>query len=141
MSENKNRRIHWSFWAIAIITLVWNILGSVNFLVQMNPEMYTAYRDNERLIIEGRPIWATAGFAVAVFGGTLAGLLLLLKKPAAYFVFVASLMGVLVTTVYTLGLDINFGAGEILGIIVMPVAMAIFLVWYSKFAKNKEWLR
>ena len=66
MSKNKNRRVHWSFWLIAIITLVWNILGSVNFLVQMNPEMHTAYRENERLIIEGRPIWATAGFAVAV---------------------------------------------------------------------------
>jgi len=116
-------------------------LGSVNFLMQMNPEMHTAYRGNERLIVEGRPIWATAGFAVAVFGGTIAGFLLLLKRSAAYFVFVASLMGVLVTMAYTLGLGIDFGAGEILGIIVMPVTIAIFLVRYSKFAKNKDWLR
>ena len=54
--------------------------------------------------------------------------------------FTASLAGVLATQAYTLSVGINFGAGEIIGIIVMPVAVAAFLVWYSKFAERKGWI-
>lgn len=140
MNENNKSGVHWSFWVIGIITLVWNIMGSINFVVQMNPEMYTTYRETERLIIEGRPIWATAGFAAAVFGGAIGSLLLLFKKSVAYHLFIVALLGVIVTMAHALSVGINFGLGEVLGIIVMPIAVAIFLIWYSKLAKSKDWL-
>jgi len=141
MSENSNRGIHWSFWVIGVVALLWNVLGSINFFVQMNPEMHTTYRETERLIIEGRPMWATVGFAVAVFGGALGALLLLLKKSVSYYLFSASVLGVLVTIAHTLGVGINFGIGETLGIILMPMMVAVFLIWYSKLAKGKGWLK
>jgi len=40
---------------------------------------------------------------VAVFGGALGSLLLLLRKLAAYYLFLASLLGVIVTMTHTLG--------------------------------------
>lgn len=141
MSENNKSGIHWSFWVIGVVTLIWNVMGSINFFVQMNPEMLTSYRDTERLIIEGRPVWATVGFAVAVFGGAMGSLLLLLKKSVAYYLFIASLLGVIVTMAHALGVGIKFGLGEILGIILMPMMVAVFLIWYSKLAKSKGWLR
>ena len=141
MSENSNTGIHWSFWVIGVVALLWNVLGSINFFVQMNPEMQTTYRETERLIIEGRPMWATVGFAVAVFGGALGALLLLLKKSVSYYLFSASVLGVLVTIAHTLGVGINFGIGEIVGIILMPMMVAVFLIWYSKLAKDKGWLK
>jgi hypothetical protein len=99
-----------------------------------------AYRESERAIVEGRPAWATAGFAIAVFGGALGSLLLLLMKSAAYYVFIASLVGVIVTMIHTLGVDIDFSPGEILGIILMPLVVAAFLIWYSKRAEGKGWI-
>lgn len=137
MNENK---IHWSFWVICVVTLIWNVLGSINFVVQMNPEMHEAYRETERLIIIGRPLWATVGFAIAVFGGAIGCLLLLLKKSFAFYLFIASLLGVLVTMAHALNLGINFGIGEILGFILMPMIVAIFLIWYSKLAERKDWV-
>ncbi len=67
-------------------------------------------------------------------------LLLLLRKSAAYYLFIASLLGVIVTMTHTLGVGIDFGLGEILGIILMPLVVAVFLIWYSKQAERKGWI-
>ena len=111
-------------------------MGAINFFMQMNPEILAAYRDSERAIVEGRPLWATGGFAAGVFGGSVGSLLLLLRELVAFYVLIVSLIGVLVTMVHTLGIGIDFGLGEMLGIVLMPVVVAAFLVWYSKWA---EW--
>jgi hypothetical protein len=140
MNDETVRSVHWSFWAIGAVALVWNVMGVINFFMQMNPDMIAAYRDSERAIIEGRPTWATGAFVIAVFGGALGCILLLLRKSAAYYIFMASLLGVIVTMIHTLGIGIDFGPGEILGIILMPLVVAAFLIWYSKQAQNKGWI-
>ena len=132
--------VHWSFWAIGAVALIWNVMGVINFFMQMNPDVLAVYRESERAIIEGRPVWATGAFALAVFGGVLGCLLLLFRKSVAYYLFVASLLGVIVTMVHTLGAGIDFGFGEILGIILMPLVVAAFLIWYSKQAESKGWI-
>ncbi len=140
MNDENAGGVHWSFWAIGAIALIWNVMGVINFFVQMNPDLLAAYRESERAIVEGRPAWATGAFAIAVFGGALGSLLLLLRKSAAYYWFIASLLGVIVTMTHTLGVGTDFGLGEILGIILMPLVVAGFLIWYSKLAKSKGWI-
>lgn len=140
MNDEAGGRVHWSFWVVGAVALIWNVLGVINFFVQMNANSLAAYREAERAIIEGRPAWATGAFALAVFGGTLGSLLLLLRKSAAFYLFIASLLGVIVTMIHTLGVGVDFGPGEILGIILMPLVVAAFLIWYSKRAKAKGWI-
>ncbi len=140
MNDETVGGVHWSFWAIGAIALIWNVMGVINFFVQMNPDVHTAYRESERAIVEGRPAWATGAFAIAGFGGALGCLLLLLRKSAAYYLFIASLLGVIVTMIHTLGVGIDFGLGEILGIILMPLVVVAFLIWYSKQAESKGWI-
>jgi hypothetical protein len=140
MNDERVGAVHWSFWAISAVALVWNLMGVLNFFMQMNPDMIAAYRDSERVIIEGRPLWATGSFVIAVFGGALGCILLLLRKSAANYLFIASLVGVIVTMIHTLGIGVDFGPGEILGIILMPLVVAAFLIWYSKQAQNKGWI-
>src|SRR3990170_4977752 len=132
--------VHWSFWAIGAVALIWNVMGVINFFVQMNADALASFPESHRAIVEGRPAWATGAFAIAVFGGALGCLLLLLRKSAAYYLFVASLLGVIVTMTHALGVGIDFGLGEILGIILMPLVVAVFLIWYSKQAKSKGWI-
>ena len=139
MNDKYTPGVHWSFWVIGSIALIWNVMGVINFFVQLNPEMLASYRESERAIIVGRPVWATIGFAIAVFGGSLGSLLLLLKNSTGFYLFIASLLGVVITMTHTLSVGINFGAGEIIGIILMPVMVAAFLIWYSKQAENKGW--
>jgi len=140
MNSKNDVGVHWSFWVISVFMLVWNIMGCINFFVQMNPDIVSSYRETERAIIQGRPIWATVAFAMAVFGGALGCLLLLVKKSIAFYLFIASFLGVVVTMAHTLSIGIEFGTGEIIGIIIMPLVVAVFLIWYSKYVQNKGWI-
>ena len=56
MEDESNNPVHWSFWVIGAIALIWNIMGAINFFMQMNPEILAEYRDSERAIVEGRPL-------------------------------------------------------------------------------------
>jgi hypothetical protein len=144
MNDETVSGVHWSFWVIGVVTLVWNIMGAMNFVVQMNTDMVAGMPDTHRAIIESRPAWATAGFGFGVFGGTLGCLLLLLRKSAAKYLFMASLLGVIVTMVHTLRVansEIDFGPFEVSMMIVMPLLVAALLVWYSKHAESRGWIR
>ncbi len=141
MNDETVGGVHLSFWTIGAVALIWNVLGGINFFVQMNADMVAAMPETHRAIIEDRPAWATGAFAIAVFGGALGCLLLLLRKSAAYYLFIASLLGVIVTMTHTLGVGIDFGVGEILMMILMPLVVAAFLIWYSKQAESKGWIR
>ena len=137
--------VHWSFWAIGTIMLIWNVMGAMNFLWQFNADANSlaSLPETHRAIIIDRPLWATGGFAIGVFIGALGCLLLLLKKSAAYYLFIISLLGMIVTMIHTVGIassTIDFSPFEIFIFILMPLVVAVFLIWYSTLAKSKGWV-
>jgi len=143
MDEGAKPSVHWSFWLISVVALVWNAMGGMNFVMQMNAEMVASFPETHQAIINGRPLWATAGFAVSVFGGALGGALLLLRKSWASYLFLASLIGTVVTTVHTarIGTSItSFSLMEWVVMAAMPVIVAALLVWYGRFAQAKGWI-
>ena len=77
----------------------------------------------------------TAG---AIFGGALGGLLLLLRKLAAYHVFVASLLGAVGAQIPFLGMA-DFPIEALIGGL-MQLVVTAFLIWYSKWAESKGWI-
>ena len=140
MNETTITKVHWSFWAVTTFMLIWNALGCVNFIAQMSPKMVSSYRDSEQAVIQNRPLWATIGFAIAVFGGALGCVLLLVRKSAAIYLFIASLIGLCIAITHSLTVGVSFGMGEIVGIIVSPLVVALFLVWYCQYTKKRGWL-
>jgi hypothetical protein len=140
MSNGKLNGVNWSFWAISFVALIWNVMGGINFLMQINAEMVASMPETHRTIIEGRPGWATAGFAVAVFGGAIGCFLLLLRKSVAVYVFTASLLGVIVAHAHTLALAIDFSLLEVIMMVAMPLVVAAFLIWYARWAEGKGWI-
>ncbi len=141
MNDETDRGVHWSLWVIGAVTLIYNLMGVINFVVQMNPDALASFPESHRAIIEGRPAWATGGFAIAVFGGALGCLLLLLRKSIAYYVFIASLLGAIVTMIHVLGMaGSDFGPVEFLIGNLVQLVVTAFLIWYSKWAKSKGWI-
>jgi hypothetical protein len=140
VNDENGAGVHWSFWAIGVVALIYNVAGIINFVTQMNADTVSAMPEMYRAIIENRSVWATGGFALAVFGGALGCLLLLLRKPASYYVFIASLLGAIVTMVHTLGMVASDSSpvGATIGNLVQLVVTA-FLIWYSKRAERKGW--
>src|SRR2546428_14119445 len=143
MKDEAVGSVHWSFWIIGAVALIWNVMGVINFFGQMNADALAAMPKAQRAIIEGRPAWATGAFAIAVFGGALGCLLLLLRKSAAYYLFIASLLGVIVQLIHTLGIassTIDLSPFDISMIILMPLVVAPVLIWYPKWAESKGWI-
>ena len=130
-------KIHWSFWLICIVAMIWNLMGSINFIMQMNPDMLANYPEDAQSLIISRPLWATGAFAVAVFGGVFGEIFLLLRKSSAYYIFIASFLGVIAANIHTFNVsssvDIWFGS-------LMSLIVAAFLIYYTKLVKRKGWV-
>jgi hypothetical protein len=144
VSDEIAGRNHWSFWAVGTVALIWNVMGVMNFFMQMNPDALAAMSESQRATVASRPPWATGAFAIAVFVGSTGCLLLLLRKSAATYLFVVSLIAVIVHMIPYLdmsGSTIKFGPMEISMFILMPLAVAAFLTWYAKLARSKGWIR
>jgi len=112
-------------------------------MMQMKPDFVAAMPDTHQAIINGRPTWATAGFAVGVFGGAIGCLLLLVKKPLAGLVFLISLVGIFVTMIHTALVVVDndiFSVSDIIIMIIMPIIVANFLIGFTFYAAKKNWI-
>ena len=127
--------VHWSFWGIGAVGLIFNLMGCINFISQMNADMVASMPGVYRAIVESRPAWATGAFAIAVFGGALGCLLLLLRKSVAVYVFIASLVGAVLAQIPFLGIPFEALIGGLSQLVV-----GAFLIWYSKQAESKGWI-
>ncbi len=144
MPEKVQDAIPRSFWVISWVALVWNLLGMAAFVAQltMSEDALMKLPEAERMLYENVPGWATGAFAVAVFGGVLGSLLLLLRKAWAVPVFIASLAGLLVQLYHAFFIARSievYGPGGL----IMPglvLIIAAFLVWYSRSASARAWI-
>ena len=73
------------FWIVASIAFVWNLMGVAAYLMQvtMSDETLAALPAEQQALYASTPAWATGAFALAVFGGALGCLFLLLRKSWA----------------------------------------------------------
>jgi len=144
MSEESNNKLPTSFYVISGVALAWNLLGVMAYVMQvtMTPEAMNALPEAQRMLIESTPVWATSAFAIAVNGGALGCLLLLLRQTWAYPVLIVSLAGIAVQMYHSIFIANSievYGPGSMI-MPAMIIVVAVFLVWYAKGAKEKEWL-
>ena len=144
MGNEAATKVHWSFWLIGVMALLWHVGGCMNYMMQMNPEVVIKFPATHRAIIEGRPGWATGGFAIGVFVGAMASLLLLLRKVSAMYAFILSLLGIIVTMVHTINIAnsaIELSPSEIFFMVVLPIIVTGILIWYAKQVRDKGWFK
>ena len=132
------------FWIVAALALVWNLLGVFAYLGQVfaTPEMLDAMTADQRALMENTPAWATGAFAIAVWGGALGCILLLLRKELSKIVFVISLIGILVQMYYNVfmsnSIEVYGPSGLVMPIMVLLVGVG--LIWMADMAEKKEWI-
>ena len=135
MTESKNKPTT-SFWIIGIVALIWNLMGVFAYLqdAYSTPEDLAALPAEIQALYENIPAWVTAAYALAVFGGALACVLLLLRKKLATFVFIISFVSILAQMTYNLlmskAMEVYGPGGMVMPILV--IVIGAFLVWYSK---------
>ncbi|MFD2585473.1 hypothetical protein ACFSQJ_00950 [Croceitalea marina] len=133
------------FWVVSVIALLWNLMGVGSYLMDayVSIEQLEAMSQEMRELYEGRPAWVTACFAVAVFGGTLASIALLLRKKWARPVFIISLIAAIAQFTHWLFMTNSvevYGTG----VYIMPIlviAFGVYLVLFAKKGIANGWLK
>jgi len=125
----------WWFWVISGLALIWNLLGVIAFVMQlsMSPEdVVAAYGQEQADLITSQPTWYIIAFGAAVFGAALGCILLLLRKRAAIWPLLISLIAVIIQNIYFImsGFLDQVHAGQKVMTLMIP-GIALFLVWFS----------
>lgn len=132
------------YFPVAGLALVWNLLGCAAFLsdVMLTADDLAQMTAAQRVLYETRPAWAIAATAIAVWGGAVGCIGLILRKRWATPLLVASLAGVIVQD---LGLVLLSGAAMQLepiaiGLQCVVLLVAIGLVMLARKASALEWI-
>jgi CHASE2 domain-containing sensor protein len=142
-TETKVKPPVW-FWIVSVLALLWNLAGAMAYIGQayMSDEVLATMSEAERNLYENQPAWVTGAFAIAVWGGTLGCIFLLLRKKWAKPVFIVSLIGLIGQLSYNYFLSEAFDTFEIVDMImsVMILVISIVLIVFSNKAIRKNWL-
>lgn len=124
------------FWIIGVIALVWNGLGVAAYIgeAMMTAEQFAGLSELERNLYANRPSWVTAAFAIAVIGGFVAAITLLLRKAVSVRLFFLSLVAVVIQFSSYFVLD---GYAEYIAETgwAMPIMIPLFAVGFFLFAR------
>lgn len=122
---------------VAALGLLWNLFGVYQYLMTVG-----LVPGADAAAVSMMPAWVTGAFAVAVFGGALGCIGLLMLKRWAKILLLLSLLGVLAMDLWMFvlsGLGSSMPPAE-MGVTCAVVLIAILLAWLAYSADKKGWL-
>ena len=146
MSDSVSNKAPIWFWALAIIFLLWNIMGVLSFFfhTMISEDFIEHLPENEQALYGEYSIWTNVLFAVATFGGFIGSVGLLFKKKWAKTFFILSFLGIVPQMIhnvfFTSAIDV-YGFSQAVTMPLLVVFIGMFLIWYSGYSIKKNWLK
>jgi hypothetical protein len=127
--ENTTLKPHWSFWLIAVVSLLWNAMGAVDFtMTQLRVEAYMSEFTAEQIAyFYGFPLWVVATWGIATWFSVIGSLLLLARKKAAVMTLWISFGAMVVTSFHNFVLS-ETSMADIAGSFALVFSAIIFVV-------------
>ncbi len=132
------RTTPWHLWVVGVLALLWNGVGAFDFVMteSRNASYMSAFTAEQLAYFYAFPLWAIATWAVSVWGGVLGSVLLLLRRRWAVPVFGASLVTMVLTSLYQFVLSsglavMGTAAGLIFSAVIFVIAVALLLYAWS----------
>jgi len=137
----------WHLWVVGGVSLLWNAIGAMDFtMTQLNVTAYLKGMTPVQLeYIHGFPIWAVLVWGLGTWGSFLGSVFVLLRRSCAVKLFGASIMGAVLTNLYSYGLSdgmkvMQNGAGAVIFSVVI-CGIAVLLFSYAKAMRKSGVLR
>ena len=146
MSEQQTKKPPLWFWIVSILALLWNLMGVLAYLGQayMTDEMKSEYSQEQLSLMESTPAWITAVFAIAVWGGLLGCIALILRKKWAKPVLLLSFIAIVIQMGYSFFMtNASEVYGAVQGIItpILVILIGAVLVQFANIGIKRTWLR
>lgn len=122
----------WHLWLVGSLAVLWNGFGAMDYvLTHMGNEAYLSQMtEAQRNLFTNMPLWAEAGWAVAIWASVIGSALLLMRSKHAEQAFLASLVGMAVSFTHNLvvanGAEIMGMAGVIMTGVIVIIAVALY---------------
>jgi hypothetical protein len=126
-------RTPWHLWLVGILGLLWDSMGAFDYLMTetQNDSYMSQFTPEQLEFFYGFPTWVVTFWALAVWGGVLGTLLLLLRKRLAVPVLLVSLLAMIVTAIHNFflsnGLEVMGGAGALFSLLIFVFALGLWL--------------
>lgn len=120
-------------WVVGVLALLWNSIGAFDYVMteSRNDAYMGQFTPEQRAYFYAFPAWVVATWALAVWGGVLGSVLLLLRKRWAVPVLAVSLATMVITTIYnfvlTDGVAVMGVGGAIFSAVIFAIAVALYL--------------
>jgi len=134
------------FWVVAGLFLLWNVIGCYFYIVDvtMSDAQYAEQFGAEMAAVRPLyPVWAIAAFAIAVWGGLVAAVLLLLRRALSVPIFILSLIASLICFIpnFTMA-PLREAAGATVWVMpLLIVVIGVVEIWFSRRERAKGTLR
>ena len=115
------------FFVVVAIALLWNVLGLFAVVgdLRLSPADIAALPAEQQALHQARPGWSVVASLVAVLGGTLGCVGLLLRKRWSIVFLVASLVGLVLQDA---GMFLVAGAAKVMGPVPVVVQFVVLLI-------------
>ena len=115
------------FKVVAVLALLWNLMGCWAFAsdLRLTPDDIAKLSQAQQALYNARASWAVAATIVALIGGALGCVGLLLGKKWAFPVFIVSLIGLLVQDY---GLFVVAGGATLAGPVALVLQSTVLLI-------------
>ena len=130
------------FWILAGLSLLWNAFGAFDYVMTntRNPAWLANFPAKMRQYFDAMPTWATAAWALGVWGSFAGSVLLLLRSRFAVAAFAVSLLGLAASTLYQWTMparpDWMMDPGMLAMNLVIWAAVIFFLVYAIQMRKK-----
>ena len=92
----------WHLWVVGIVSLLWNAVGVFSYMMTELGQLASLGMTPEQIAyFEAFPAWATAFWALGVWGCLLGSILLLARSRHAVTAFGVSIVGLVGTAVFS----------------------------------------
>ena len=136
----------WQLWVIGIVGLLWSAMGAMDYVMtQTANEAYMANFTQAQLdFFYGLPALIISAWAIAVWGGVLGCIFLLLRKGTAVPLFLVSFIAMVITAIHNYGLSnglevIGDTFSLVFSAVIFLVALGLYL--YARSMKKKGVLK
>ena len=143
MDDRFNPRPVASWFIVAAVgSLLFMGLGCISYLMHVLADP-TSLPLDQRAAFEAEPAWVTAAYAVAVWVGLAGSILLVMRRRAAEWLLLISLLAVLVWLAGLLlvaPLRDGMSANDlIVALVVTALTWTVF--WFARHSRQRGWLR
>ncbi len=143
MDDRFNPRPVASWFIVAAVgSLLFMGLGCISYLMHVLADP-TSLPLDQRAAFEAEPAWVTAAYAVAVWVGLAGSILLVMRRRAAEWLLLLSLLAVLVWLAGLLlvaPLRESMSANDlIVALVVTALTWTVF--WFARHSRQRGWLR